>query len=429
MILDPDEAAKKALEDAKKTLHQQRAFEDTTDDSALRKKTRRGNPENERTIIDREMSGELLRALNNPNHRSRVAVPVEETTIEPDLESSEPPLAFGEATIPAELPGMQRHQEQTMIDVRVLGDSEEEHSANSFIDSLDEETDDQPTVLPPRGKITRSRIVDPPTEAVPGSFDEAREAKLLESPRLPAHMLKELGPPIENARQDEMTVLDVAAQLGLAPEKLRDELALAAASAPEPLSARSMPKVSDPTPLLEQGAVVAEMVKNEVDPLAGHPVFKNLAQMRKLQRGETMFEHLPRWLSLTEGAAKMLPVILGVFVLFATIGTLVTVFSGVGGHETEHVSLKFLAAGNVETAALDKYAPTPMITLETEPAGVLVVLDRKILGATPLTFELPVRASRVGLELTSPYFETFVTEAAKNEAGEVRVRARLIRKR
>jgi hypothetical protein len=60
---------------------------------------------------------------------------------------------------------------------------------------------------------------------------------------------------------------------------------------------------------------------------------------------------------------------------------------------------------------------------------VLVVLDRKILGATPLTFELPMRAARVGVELTSPYFETFVTEAARSETGEVRVKARLVRKR
>ena len=37
--------------------------------------------------------------------------------------------------------------------------------------------------------------------------------------------------------------------------------------------------------------------------------------------------------------------------------------------------------------------------------------------------------SCVGVELTSPYFETFVSDAVKNDAGEVRVHAKLIRKR
>jgi hypothetical protein len=278
----------------------------------------------------------------------------------------------------------------------------------------------------------RSRITDPPTEASPGSINPDEEAELLHTPQIPAHMLKELGPPIENQRLEEMTVLDVAAQLGLAPERLREEMAAASAGAPIPnvhSGLKALPKIADPAPLAEQGARVAEMVKDEVDPLAGHPVFKNYAKMKKLDRGETLLQHLPRWLALTDGAAKLMPVLLATFVLFATIGGLVLVFSGMGGHDQPHVSLKFLASGSVDTAPIDQYAPAQMITLETEPPGVLVVLDRKILGATPLTFELPVRASRVGVELTSPYFETFVTEAVKNESGQVHVKAKLIRKR
>ena len=232
-----------------------------------------------------------------------------------------------------------------------------------------------------------------------------------------------------------MTVLDVAAQLGLAPEKLR-ELGMAGVAGPATGAATGagpVPKAIEMpaalTPLAEQGAKVGEMLADEVEALSGHPVFKNQAALRKLHRKETMLEHLPRWLFITEGAAKIIPILLATFVIFATIGALVMVFSGLKGHDTEHVTLRFLAAQPADNAPIDRFAPTPMITIETEPPGLLVVLDRKILGATPLTFELPVHSARVGVELTSPYFETFISEAVKNDAGEMRVRARLVRKR
>src|SRR6185503_4156508 len=63
----------------------------------------------------------------------------------------------------------------------------------------------------------------PPETTDPGDDDPRMEDAtidegILESPPIPAHMLKELGPVVHH-RDAEVTVLDLAAQIGLQPEK------------------------------------------------------------------------------------------------------------------------------------------------------------------------------------------------------------------
>jgi hypothetical protein len=400
-----------------------------TEDSGARRKPsallKKRDPANERTIIDQEMTDEMRRALSGLRKpAAQKQVPLDETTIDPseapeDSEDSQD-LDYNDATIPSPLP------DQTRVDGRIIPDTLPEETEDDdqppYIDqNFEEPTFDRIDRVDTHGRPPlRSRVNDPPTEALPGSINPDEEAELIRTPHLPSHMLKELGPVVEH-RAEEMTVLDVAAALGLSPEKVREETGALPRSASGP---KPVPKIID-APLAEQAEKIREMVNKE-EPLAEHPAFRQL-KARRLQRGETVFDHLPRWLNVTESAAKLIPVLLGGFLLFMTIGVLVMVFAR-GGHDTEHVSLRFLPAPGPEEA-IDQYAPAPMITLETEPEGILVVLDHKILGATPLTFEMPLRTAKVGVELSSPYFETYIAQTEKSVAGEFRVRARLIRKR
>src|SRR5262249_3562920 len=150
--------------------------------------------------------------------------------------------------------------------------------------------------------------------------------------------------------------------------------------------------VHDPSVLAAEADRIAEILDG--DDKAAHAKKK-----KPYRRGETMLEHLPRWLAVTTAGAKVIPVIIGVFVLLATLTIAISILqSRMATGATEHVTLRFLPV-NEPTAPDNQYATPPTITIETEPAGVLIVLDRKILGPTPLTFESPYRGDRLGIEL------------------------------
>lgn len=265
------------------------------------------------------------------------------------------------------------------------------------------------------------------SESVIARVSAGQLEPMLDSPPIPVHMLRELGP-VETMREAEMTVLDLAAQLGLAPEPSpADPATEDAARAGLPAPGKSDPAARLPAPsptppaLEEQGAKVAELLEEE-RPRPG-------ARGGPKMRGETMLEHLPRWLFLTEGAAKLIPVLIGAFVMFSSVAVVIMLFSGSGSGATEHVTLRFLPVTHPSGEAPNPFLAAPIFTIETEPEGVLVVLDRKILGQTPLTFELPMPAERVGIELTSPYYETWVGEALREPTGEMRMRAKLKKRR
>ncbi|MCK6551806.1 PEGA domain-containing protein, partial [Myxococcota bacterium] len=242
---------------------------------------------------------------------------------------------------------------------------------------------------------------------------------LIVSPSLPAHLLHELEP-IEKLREHEMTVLDLGAQLGLAPEKA-DVVEGSSRGVQIPAPARTKAEQAAlRMPLPEQGAKVAELLEEQAEKE------RERALLTPLQRSETINQHLPGWLRATEGAAKLIPILIAVGVALATIAIVVTLFSRSGTGGTDHVTLRFLP---VQSAGPENpsLAP-PQVTITTEPAGVLVVLDRKILGPTPLSFELPMKAEKVGVELTSPYFETWIGEVAREPTGEMRIEAKLKRR-
>ena len=68
------------------------------------------------------------------------------------------------------------------------------------------------------------------------------------------------------------------------------------------------------------------------------------------------------------------------------------------------------------------------LILETEPPGVLVVYENRILGKTPLDEVLPLAVEGpVGLQLTGPYFKTWLGQVQGDE--EIRVQVALTKGR
>jgi hypothetical protein len=152
------------------------------------------------------------------------------------------------------------------------------------------------------------------------------------------------------------------------------------------------------------------------------------APRKAFKRGETIFAYLPRSLAVTDSAAKTLPVIIAVAVLLFTVLLGVKMISSlVERSDNDFVSVTLKPLG--EPVPISSGATLPMVTLETEPAGIVIVLDRKVLGPTPLTFEAPIYAERIELLLTSPQYEPFKVELWKSEFGEFRAQAKLVRKR
>lgn len=247
----------------------------------------------------------------------------------------------------------------------------------------------------------------------------AEDSDAIVSPALPEHLLRELGP-IEKLRDHEMTVLDLGAQLGLAPEKL-DVVEGSSRGVPIPTPPRTKAEQAAlRMPLPEQGAKVAELLEEQAEKE------RERALMSPLQRSETINQHLPAWLRATEGAAKLIPILIAAGVAFTTIAIVTMLFTRGGTGGNDHVTLRFLP---VQRASAEPPSLTPpQVRITTDPPGVLVVLDRKILGPTPLTFELPMRADKVGVELTSPYFETWIGEVGREPTGEMLIDAKLKRR-
>lgn len=200
----------------------------------------------------------------------------------------------------------------------------------------------------------------------------------------------------------ERTALDLAAALGMAPEP--------AAPRPEPVRPQ------------EPELRVPERATPSVEP-RGSPL--DLREQPKRREG-LRSDQLASLASSTSNIAKIIPVILGMFVLLATV--MVTVSLMKREERQEHVELRFMAIGDSREVTKASSVGTPVI-IETEPPGLLVMFDRKVLGKTPFQAELPLELEdSVVVELTSPYFDRYLGEVKRGPAGDYTIRVDLKRR-
>lgn len=383
----------------------------------------------ERTVIDPAIAGAVLSELDREEKR-----PARDT----DPGESPPPFQFQDLTVPSAV------GDQTSVDpvpivppdlTEPLFPSYSAHEIDTYDDPIKEPSLPAPIIH--KDPATGSR-----------------------------RAIKDRGA-VKTRHDAEVTVLDLAARLGLPPEpagaprdpdappapaasRLRVDgpspavvlpppdvgpsrvAAIPAASTradarrTPPSGAQVVLPLPDETggPLGAQGVQVTALLNEEAENQAARPGAAGY------KAREAPVDHLPRWLAATQNLAKLIPLVLGIFVVLSTVAVGLLMFQGVGSTTTEHVTLRFLPV-KLEPGQHkpSPFEPAPSVRIETEPPGLLVILDSKILGTTPLVVQSAVRGERIGVEIQSPYYETWIGEAARRESGDLGLNARLTRKR
>lgn len=131
-----------------------------------------------------------------------------------------------------------------------------------------------------------------------------------------------------------------------------------------------------------------------------------------------------RAVEATESAARIIPLLLGAMLLLFTLW-IAAALQRPGSHQQPHVELSILGAA-AQTPQEGSATQFARLVIETEPAGLLVVLDDEILGKTPFDamLNLPDTDS-VGVRLHGPFFQTWVGELQREEDGSYALTARL----
>jgi hypothetical protein len=363
----------------------------------------------EKTVIDSRVVEQLRSDWDRTEGRDPASATIEESTLGP-LE-----LGFGDRTdvspsVPTTDP-IPEHNPFSPI---------EQHAGSAFAESTAD---------------GEQRAFEPSPTAINPANQRASPDPLLANPSLPKQAIEEIK---RTPTNDEVTDLDLAAKLGLAPQLAKPPPGKADDAKdtdPPPMEpsrsgpgARMVPvPTKGSTSDLPRGLPVAldssKMVKQITDDLTRQ---KRAKQAMALARGERSTDDIPRFVQMAETSSKIIPVMIAAFVVFAITMTFVAFFSGSGVTATQHIELRFLPIKDVEP---NPYEVPPTITIETEPPGILVILDRRIIGATPITFESPQRGEQIGIELESPYFERWIGEAKRSPTGEMKFVAKLIKKR
>lgn len=211
----------------------------------------------------------------------------------------------------------------------------------------------------------------------------------------------------------ERTMIDLAAALGIAPEK----------PPPEPVPER-----------LPASAILADPLPRELDdlvkvprPKAQDPANRSPKAAPKAPNDKMDANRLQELVTASDSLARIIPVALAIFVVLATVITSAIMLGG-RTPKQQHVELRFLSSSRNAPAFSPSDASTRVI-VETTPPGLLVVMNREILGKTPVEVDLPLRFEpRVGVELSGPYFERWVGEVTRGPDGEYRIVVDLKRK-
>ncbi|MEO1337146.1 MAG: PEGA domain-containing protein, partial [Myxococcota bacterium] len=206
----------------------------------------------------------------------------------------------------------------------------------------------------------------------------------------------------------EATHIDIAVALGVGP-------------AP-PVESPTVRPDGPPSP-----SVNAPLLPSKSLPQVLNDIRQESARRRARQAMKVDSADLARSVATTESVSRVIPAVLMVLLLIssAMVGTLL--LSG-RPKAQEHVELRFLTLRGQPQAAVPSDTPS-RVSIATDPPGILVLHEREILGKTPVNLDLPVQlADRVGIELSSPYFERWVGEVTPDDAGAYRVQVELKRR-
>jgi hypothetical protein len=141
-------------------------------------------------------------------------------------------------------------------------------------------------------------------------------------------------------------------------------------------------------------------------------------------RSEVDAAELKSLASTSESLARVVPAIVLVLALFASGAAFLRMLGGRRG-ATPHVRLELLALPG-QPAPKTARSQTALFEIDTEPAGLVVFHEQRILGKTPCAVELPVAISGdVGVRLSGPRFEGWMAEVGPSRAGIYRVHAEL----
>jgi hypothetical protein len=292
-----------------------------------------------------------------------------------------------------------------------------------------------PSVEPARGEHTRKEPIPMdlfferelpkplPKSARPPAPNFVRAKSVQEKTPKPAQEKKKhaIEEPTESAEQ---TMLDVAAAVGVAP--------VASKSLPppeedtfddvkdKPEASTDAPKLSLPSP---------EQPQLDLTPFVEGEQAKQIARAPREGMGT---DDIRIYAATAETSSKIIPIVLAAFVVVATLYAMIGLFHSTADRHEEHVELRFLATLNGKQTQLVTRdgAKLVRIQIETVPPEILILHNREILGKTPLTVDLPIELGEViGVELSSPYYQTWINEVRQDPTGEeYRIHAELTKK-
>jgi hypothetical protein len=311
--------------------------------------------------------------------------------------------------------------------IPVTTQDEPEHTERALIPIIEPPKPEPPIEYTRKEPIPMELFFETSSDpvSVPMSARPPQPAKLRGRSAGPPLVLPVVEPAAEPAEQ---TMLDVAAQVGLAPEVEKkpsldedtfDEVAEAVKEAardvPEPQKEEA-PKLPLPTPI------------PEIDLLPF--VEEEQAKAKRSPREGAHSQDIRRYAASADVTARLIPIILGVFVIVSTLYGMVAIIQSMATKTDEHVELRFLATlnGTPSEMITRQGAKMTRIYIETTPPELIVLHNRAILGKTPITVDLPIELSEeIGVELSSPYYETWISQV-KRESDEYRIRAELTKK-
>lgn len=202
----------------------------------------------------------------------------------------------------------------------------------------------------------------------------------------------------------EKTDLDIAAALGMAP--------LPANNAPMPVLAPPPPPNNEP----KLADVLREVAEEKKGKKKSVGAYREGAQAEDLQRAAATSDSL----------ARIIPVILMVFLLLGAIAVSVRMLRSGEGRNQTHVELRILPIGKGSGPVLRPSEQLTRLNIDTAPPGLLVLYKGEVLGRTPFSVDLPIELlGPAAAEVSSPYYEPWVGEWVPEAKGEFKILATL----
>jgi hypothetical protein len=137
-------------------------------------------------------------------------------------------------------------------------------------------------------------------------------------------------------------------------------------------------------------------------------------------------EDLQRVAATSDSLARIIPVLLMMFLVLGAIAVSVRMFRGGEGHNQTHVELRILPIGKSAGLVLRPSEQLTRLNIDTVPPGLLVLYKGEVLGRTPFSVDLPIELlGPAAAEVSSPYYEPWIGEWVPEAKGEFKILATL----